>query len=153
MDFYEELKFMQGKMTLKEAAELQRDMASSELDVEIELNELKEEIAGAPILAEDLERFLKEVKHSSDVNLIRKELLDSPFAVCAMNQYEALLRKYYSLRCLEYGEPLSKKEYFRLLNHGGISSVELLNRTQPLFNAYKDIETAERETLSSKAKP
>lgn len=38
MEPYEELKFIQNKMTLKEASELEQDLENTTLDVEIELN-------------------------------------------------------------------------------------------------------------------
>ena len=44
---------------------------------------------------------------------------------------------------------MTKKDYLRLLNNGGTSAIELLNQTQPLFNAYRDIELAEKEICSA----
>jgi len=55
-----------------------------------------------------------------------------------------MLRRYYSLKCQEPSDSCSKKDYFRMLNHGGAKAVDLLMRTEKLHSTYKEIDLAEK---------
>ena len=145
---------MAGKMTLSEGVELQRDLEGSELDVEVELQELEEELKdfrafprnlGAVVEGEGLEGLLG----------LRRRLLESSFRLEgeAMQAYSRLLTRIMQLRCQEYevGAPISKKDYFRFLACG-TPGAELFADTPALHRAYRDIERAEKELLSLKPK-
>lgn len=109
MEFFEELRFVQKKMTLKEARELQKDLERSGLDVEIELNELKDELASACSLFNELDKYHPETKNLEVLAKLRRELLDSPFLVCTLAQYALFLQRYYHLKCLDSTEHVGKK--------------------------------------------
>lgn len=48
-------------------------------------------------------QYSKSCYSLSEVSQLRRELQDSPFVVCELEEYEVMLRRYYSLKCQEPG--------------------------------------------------
>ena len=74
---------------------------------------------------------------SDELVSIRNRILETPFKYDNMVEYQSLINKIYSLRCAEFNGETNRKEYYRMITHGGYSAVELLEKTSKLYSNYK----------------
>lgn len=75
---------------------------------------------------------------------MRKIIIENPFRIPNLGDFDHLYRKIYQLKCLEPVENISQKEYQRMLSFGGTAIPSLLEKTISLSNAYNRLENARK---------
>ena len=83
---------------------------------------------------------------------LKRKILDNSFQY-SPEDYYLLSQEIFKKKCSTYATSTgSKKEYFRLLHHGGTAGAALYSESTALHRAYREIETAEKELITQKPK-
>lgn len=75
---------------------------------------------------------------------MRKTVLDNSFKYQSLADYEYLVRRIYYLKCIEFNGATCYKEFMKMLDLGGVGSLELYKKSSNLINAYRAIDRAKR---------
>lgn len=101
MEIYEEIKFVSSKMTIDEAVELTEHLDATELDVEVELEELIELIKYYRNLPKGLASIAQNAENSAELLALKRKIMESPFKYEPLEDFNVLLHRIYELKCKE----------------------------------------------------
>lgn len=84
---------------------------------------------------------------------MRKFILQTRFSIDNIEDYVYLYRKMYELKCREFQDRINRKEFYRLLYHGGTASLKVIQKSPKLLSTYDLIDNAKNEILKPKPNP
>jgi hypothetical protein len=75
---------------------------------------------------------------------MRKNIMESPFRIQDLRNYDIIYRKIYQLKCYEPITCVNLYEYNRMLNFGGEAIPVLIEKAINLNSAYTRLEAAKK---------